>query len=209
MAPPLSAVLLLLLLLLGPAGPAGPAPTAAAPAADGAGVSPAATLQAVNAVRAAHGAPALAWGADLAASCQAWTDALAAREPFALEHSRAPYGENLAAFFVRAPAQGARPQQPYVDAAVAAWADEARAYDYASPGFASGTGHFTQVVADLLESASATAHRVLLARCCAPLSGSYRSPEHQGRDRRARASALPTASHSRGSGAWLSHRSRN
>ena len=62
--------------------------------------------------------------------------------------------------------------------------------------------------ADLLESASATAHRVL-ARCCAPLSGSYRNPEHQGWGRRARASALPTASHSRGSGAWLSHRSRS
>ena len=56
-----------------------------------------------------------------------------------------------------------------------------------------------QVLADVLQSASATAHRVL-ARRCAPLTGSYRSPEHLGWDRRARASALPAASHSRGCG---------
>ena len=63
-----------------------------------------------------------------------------------------------------------------------------------------------QVLADLRESASATAGYWL---GCAPLSGSYRNPEHQGWDRRARTSALPTASHSRGSGARLSHRSRS
>lgn len=88
----------------------------------------AAALKAHNDYRAKHSAPALTWDSDLAASAQS------ANEKFqcAMQHSGA--GENLAGGYTD------------VVAAVAAWYNENKDFNYQSGGFGENTGHFTQVV---------------------------------------------------------------
>jgi len=79
-----------------------------------------------NAFRADHCAPALTWADDLATSAQAWADACV----FAHDRGRG-FGENLAG----------GSEQP-----TELWYAESAEYKFTAPGFASNTGHFTQVV---------------------------------------------------------------
>lgn len=81
-----------------------------------------------NEYRARHDTPPLVWSNALQASAQSWVDNCK------FEHSSAAYGENLAL------------GHPSIDAAIQAWYNELKNYNYASPGFSYNTGHFTQVI---------------------------------------------------------------
>lgn len=92
-----------------------------------------------NAYRAEVGVPALEWSVEIAASAQAWADALAASGEF--EHSTARYGENL----WRGTA-GAYSQVQMVES----WGSEKAHFVYGTmPDVTDGrgiVGHYTQVV---------------------------------------------------------------
>ncbi|KAG0326891.1 hypothetical protein BGZ99_008800 [Dissophora globulifera] len=81
-----------------------------------------AVLQTHNELRALHGAPPLTWNAKAAAFGANWINACK------FQHSGGPYGENLAAGY-----EG-------FDAAIQAWYDEGKLYDYNNPGFSGATG---------------------------------------------------------------------
>ena len=81
-----------------------------------------------NELRAQHGAPPLTWNSELADYALVHTDQCI------FEHSRGPFGENLAL--------GHRPPEN----GVLAWYNEIEYYNYAQPGFSMDTGHFTQLV---------------------------------------------------------------
>ncbi len=93
-------------------------------------------VDAHNAYRAKHCAPALAWSEALAAYAAKWAATLRDRG-CAFEHSRGKYGENLAAG-----TSGVLDPE----AVVAMWYDEVKGYSFKQPGFSMQTGHFTQVV---------------------------------------------------------------
>ena len=79
-----------------------------------------------NEVRAKHCAPAMTWDEEIAKAAQAWSDMCV------FEHdSNNSNGENMA--------RGS--EDP-----VGMWYAEIANYDFAAPGFAAQTGHFTQVV---------------------------------------------------------------
>ncbi|CAM0143082.1 hypothetical protein VKS41_006158 [Umbelopsis sp. WA50703] len=87
-----------------------------------------AILDAHNAYRKLHSAPALKWNPTLAKYAQNWSNGCV------FKHSGGQYGENLG--------EGYSSWKAVVDA----WYDEAHLYDYSKPGFSEATGHFTQVV---------------------------------------------------------------
>ncbi|KAI3334077.1 CAP domain-containing protein [Ustulina deusta] len=93
-----------------------------------------AILHSTNVYRAAHNASDVRWNTTLASFAVAYLASAAVGVGCAFAHSGGPYGENLALGFANA------------SAAVAAWGDEGRSYDYARPAFAEATGHFTQLV---------------------------------------------------------------
>ena len=85
-----------------------------------------------NARRAKHCAKPLEWSAEIAKVAQAWADRCV------FQHSKSKYGENLAM-------GTSRIMTP--EHVVEMWHDgEIGNYDFAKPGFAMNTGHFTQVV---------------------------------------------------------------
>ncbi|HEX5958660.1 MAG TPA: CAP family protein [Hyphomicrobiaceae bacterium] len=88
-----------------------------------------------NAKRRAHCAPDLTWSSELAAAAQAWAD----RCEFAhASRSVNPnQGENLA--------RGAGKLGTAAHL-FAGWYDEVRQYNFGSPSYQKGTGHFTQIV---------------------------------------------------------------
>ncbi|KAG0203495.1 hypothetical protein BGX28_004248 [Mortierella sp. GBA30] len=81
-----------------------------------------------NKYRAKHQAPPLTWNNNAANFGNKWI------QQCQFKHSGGPHGENLAA--------------GYKDfgAAIDAWYNEVKFYDYNRPGFTMKTGHFTQVV---------------------------------------------------------------
>jgi uncharacterized protein YkwD len=87
-----------------------------------------------NSYRAQHCVPALTWSAQLAASAQRWADkcSLMFHSPRAKSER---YSENLAY-------GGDRTASSAADA----WYKEVDSYNYSQPGFASATGHFTQMI---------------------------------------------------------------
>ncbi|OAA57271.1 Allergen V5/Tpx-1-related protein [Cordyceps fumosorosea ARSEF 2679] len=92
-----------------------------------------AVLNSTNTYRRQHAAAALGWNVTLAAFARTYLDA-AHSDNCSFEHSGGPYGENIAIGYTNA------------TAAVAAWGDERREYNFARPGFDHVTGHFTQLV---------------------------------------------------------------
>ncbi len=87
-------------------------------------------LEAHNSYRQLHGAAALVWSVELAASAQVYAGTCSS------SHSGSGYGENLAWASYD---MGRR-------AVVKMWYDEAPRYDFSNPGFESATGHFTQLL---------------------------------------------------------------
>jgi uncharacterized protein YkwD len=87
-----------------------------------------------NAYRAQHCVPALSWSASLAASAQAWAEKCSLMFHSPRDRSQR-YSENLAWGGDRT-----------AESAVKAWYDEVNAYNFSKPGFASATGHFTQMI---------------------------------------------------------------
>jgi hypothetical protein len=87
-----------------------------------------------NSYRAKHCVPKLTWSAELAASAQAWADKCSLM--FHSPRSKSQrYSENLAYGGDRT-----------VESAIDAWYKEVDEYNYNRPGFASATGHFTQMI---------------------------------------------------------------
>ncbi|KAI0509090.1 CAP domain-containing protein [Xylaria bambusicola] len=89
-----------------------------------------AILNSTNVYRKAHNASALTWNATLASYARSYLS----KAPCKMEHSGGPFGENLAV--------GCR----NATAAVEAWGDERKWYNYERPGYSAKTGHFTQLV---------------------------------------------------------------
>lgn len=86
-------------------------------------------LASSNAYRKEHNASNLVWNETLTRYAKNWA------EGCKWQHSHGPYGENLAFGY------------PNASAAVSAWGDEGRLYDFKKPtGFSEETGHFTQLV---------------------------------------------------------------
>lgn len=91
-----------------------------------------------NDYRALHGCPPLTLNRDLCTVAQKWSDHLAATKKF--EHSSdSGYGENLYS-------SASSGKEVSGDGATEAWYNEIKDYDFSNPGFAAGTGHFTQVI---------------------------------------------------------------
>ncbi|KAH9485645.1 Pathogenesis-related protein PRB1-3 [Psilocybe cubensis] len=84
-----------------------------------------------NTNRAAYGASAVTWNANLYPGALSWAQACK------FQHSGGNYGENLYA---------ASGSSNIMADGMKAWMSEASKYDYNNPGFSSATGHFTQVV---------------------------------------------------------------
>jgi uncharacterized protein YkwD len=84
-----------------------------------------------NSYRAQHCVPAVTWSAELAASAQKWAENCWIGH----DSKRGHIGENIAW-------GGERTASSAVDA----WYREVDVYNYAKPGFASSTAHFTQMV---------------------------------------------------------------
>ncbi|KAI8141622.1 CAP domain-containing protein [Fennellomyces sp. T-0311] len=85
-------------------------------------------LKVHNEYRAKHGVPALKWSTKLEKYAQSWSNQCN------FKHTGGPYGENLAWGYSNFPA------------AIAAWYNEEKQYNYNKPGFSSATGHFTAMV---------------------------------------------------------------
>ncbi|KAJ5644487.1 hypothetical protein N7507_010498 [Penicillium longicatenatum] len=86
-------------------------------------------LQVSNEYRGIHEADEVVWNETLVKYAQSWA------ETCIWKHSDGPYGENLAFGY------------PNATAAVEAWGDEGRLYNFKKPtGFTEATGHFTQLV---------------------------------------------------------------
>ena len=93
-----------------------------------------------NRLRRKHGANKLKWDKNLASFAQNHCDMLADTNTF--EHNKElenkGYGENL--FKSWGSAAGG-----FAEAAVMAWYQEIKDYDFSNPGYSAKTGHFTQV----------------------------------------------------------------
>ncbi|GEM08434.1 hypothetical protein Rt10032_c05g2451 [Rhodotorula toruloides] len=92
------------------------------------------SLQKHNDLRAKHHAPALTWNAALADAAQAWANKCVFQHGGGKALSA---GENIAAY------SGSKADVAY---AISLWSDEEAKYNYAKPGYADATGHFTQMV---------------------------------------------------------------
>jgi len=83
-----------------------------------------------NSDRSAHGVGSLTWNSTLAAYAQRYLNS----QGCVFAHSGGPYGENIALGY----------GSP--SAAIAAWYDEYKSYNFAAGQFSEATGHFTQMV---------------------------------------------------------------
>ncbi|XP_068167277.1 Golgi-associated plant pathogenesis-related protein 1 isoform X2 [Antennarius striatus] len=95
-------------------------------------------LETHNKYRAKHNSKRMTLKEDLNASAQSWADHLLSTK--ALAHSKSENGENVYYKWSSAPLKLTGKE------AVESWYDEINSYNFGNPGFASGTGHFTQVV---------------------------------------------------------------
>ena len=93
-----------------------------------------------NAYRAEHGADAMTIDQAAAESAQEWSEYLSSNGLFEHSEERNNCGENLA--------MSSDAAAMTAGGATKMWYDEITdpGYDFSNPGFASGTGHFTQVV---------------------------------------------------------------
>ena len=103
------------------------------------------TLKSHKDYREIHGAKKLKWDIKLEKFAQDWCSYLAANDKW--EHSKdSGYGENLYKSSSWTQGQGSTASTDGAGTnAVKSWYDEIKDYNFNSPGFSSGTGHFTQV----------------------------------------------------------------
>ncbi|XP_028815292.1 Golgi-associated plant pathogenesis-related protein 1 [Denticeps clupeoides] len=101
-------------------------------------------LQKHNLYRKKHRAPDMKMSEALCRSAQAWADHLRSTNKdsrtMSLQHSDTQHGENLYMSF------SSSANKLTGKEAVENWYNEIKDYDFSNPGFASNTGHFTQVV---------------------------------------------------------------
>ena len=104
------------------------------------------TLKSHKNYRKIHGVGKLKWNAKVAKFAEDWCTYLAENDKW--EHSKdSGYGENLYKYSSWSQGQGSSPSTDGAGTkAVKAWYDEIKDYNFNSPGFSSGTGHFTQVL---------------------------------------------------------------
>uniref|UniRef100_F7C095 GLI pathogenesis-related 2 n=1 Tax=Xenopus tropicalis TaxID=8364 RepID=F7C095_XENTR len=95
-------------------------------------------LQAHNKYREMHGAPPLQLSRQLCQSAQEWADQLA--KLGTSQHSAAAEGSIGENIYERTG------KEPTADHTVDSWYSEIKKYNFGSPGYVPGTGHFTQVV---------------------------------------------------------------
>ncbi|XP_051278363.1 Golgi-associated plant pathogenesis-related protein 1 isoform X1 [Dicentrarchus labrax] len=95
-------------------------------------------LETHNAYRAKHNTPPLTLNSELSAAAQTWADHLLTANT--LKHSDTKDGENVYAMSSSVALNQTGKE------AVDSWYSEIKDYKWSSPGFQSGTGHFTQVV---------------------------------------------------------------
>ncbi|XP_020385271.1 uncharacterized protein glipr2 [Rhincodon typus] len=95
-------------------------------------------LQEHNRLRALHQSQPLQLNSDLSNQAQKWADHLI--EIHQLQHSNTEYGENL---WYKWSIEAKPPTGTEVSES---WYNEIKKYNFSSPGFKSGTGHFTQMV---------------------------------------------------------------
>ncbi|XP_063699506.1 venom allergen 5-like [Culicoides brevitarsis] len=96
-------------------------------------------LKAHNEYRASHGVPPLKLDKDLCKFSQEWAENLSSRG--VMQHRpNNKYGENIYCKYGtgNVTVDGKEP--------VKSWYDEIQQYNFSSPGFSTGTGHFTQVI---------------------------------------------------------------
>jgi hypothetical protein len=94
----------------------------------------------INNYRTKHQATPLTWDNNIAAFSQQWSFYLLSNNLF--QHSQnKSYGENLAMF----QGYGSNILELF-KMAIDSWYNEVKSYDFNSPGFSSGTGHFTCLV---------------------------------------------------------------
>ncbi|WP_055077241.1 CAP family protein [Pseudanabaena sp. 'Roaring Creek'] len=98
-----------------------------------------------NTYRSIHHSPAMSLNSSVNSTAQAWADNLAATGTFAHSSSaqRNGAGENLYVYYTTAPSIAS---DTLAKNAIDSWYNEVKLYNYATPGFSSATGHFTQVV---------------------------------------------------------------
>lgn len=94
-------------------------------------------LEAHNRYRSLHQAPPLKWSRSLEKDAEKWAKQLA-KEGGRLRHEETDDGENVYAISGKSDVTGGE--------VVDRWYAEVDNYDFRSPGFKSGTGHFTQIV---------------------------------------------------------------
>ena len=107
-------------------GPATPTNTSHSFASDTAFLS--SILNSTNTFRHQHNASDVTWNNTLASFASTWATHCK------FKHSDGPYGENLASGYEN------------VTAAIDAWGNERKKYDFSDGGFGEDTGHFTQLV---------------------------------------------------------------
>ncbi|XP_068615793.1 Golgi-associated plant pathogenesis-related protein 1-like, partial [Brachionichthys hirsutus] len=95
-------------------------------------------LEAHNAHRAKHNSQMMTLSSELSASAQTWADYLLTIKT--MKHSTTGNGENIFYQWSSGPVKLTGRE------AVDNWYDEINLYNWRSPGFSKGTGHFTQVV---------------------------------------------------------------
>lgn len=96
-----------------------------------------------NAYRATHKSPNITISNSLNTSAQAWAETVASSGKFAHSTNRNNVGENIYASYTT---ETSIDPSTLGSGAVSDWYNEVKDYNYASPGFSSETGHFTQVV---------------------------------------------------------------
>ncbi len=98
-----------------------------------------------NTYRTTHRSPGMTIRDSLNSSAESWAKQMATTGVFAHSSSsqRNAAGENLYVSYTTAASIAT---DTLANSAVKSWYDEVGKYNYASPGFAASTGHFTQVV---------------------------------------------------------------
>ena len=96
-----------------------------------------------NTYRATHKSPNITISDSLNSSAQAWAENIASSGQFTHSTNRNNVGENIYASFTT---EASIDPTTLGNGAVSKWYSEVKDYNYASPGFSSNTGHFTQLV---------------------------------------------------------------